>query len=269
MQAMADHTIPTGAAGSDAGWTLVSLRPQGQHVALRRAVAGLGGHVLALSPWRLQRLHGTPVVRQLQRALNCDRVVFTSPAAVAAAASLLPLAEAQRSPWLTVGEGTARALQAHGITDVHAPQRMDSEGLLALPVLAHVQGLRIGLVTAPGGRGLIAAQLQAALVDVGAFDRGARRLLRLPPRTLARLAHSAQPWVLAVSSGEALQHFWQQLPPALRQRLQARATAVVASDRLGEQARALGLQHVVRAAGPTTAQLVAAAHATLTVPAAT
>ncbi|KAG0773042.1 hypothetical protein G6F22_015221 [Rhizopus arrhizus] len=58
---MAYHTIPTGAAGSDAAWTLISLRPQGQHVALRRAVAGLGGHVLALSPWRLQRLHGTPV----------------------------------------------------------------------------------------------------------------------------------------------------------------------------------------------------------------
>lgn len=269
MQAMADHTIPTGAAGSDAGWTLVSLRPQGQNVALRRAVAGLGGHVLALSPWRLQRLHGTPVVRQLQRALNCDRVVFTSPAAVAAAASLLPLAEAQRSPWLTVGEGTARALQAHGITEVHAPQRMDSEGLLALPVLAHVQGLRIGLVTAPGGRGLIAAQLQAAGATIERADVYQRRLLRLPPRTLARLAHSAQPWVLAVSSGEALQHFWQQLPPALRQQLQARATAVVASDRLGERARALGLQHVVRAAGPTTTQLVAAAHTTLTVPAAT
>ncbi|HEL4297091.1 uroporphyrinogen-III synthase [Stenotrophomonas sp. GD03930] len=269
MQAMADHTIPTGAAGSDAAWTLISLRPQGQHVALRRAVAGLGGHVLALSPWRLQRLHGTPVVRQLQRALNCDRVVFTSPAAVAAAASLLRLAEAQRSPWLTVGEGTARALQAHGISDVHAPQRMDSEGLLALPVLANVQGLRIGLVTAPGGRGLIAAQLRAAGASIERADVYQRRLLRLAPRTLARLAHSAFPWVLAVSSGEALQHFWQQLPTALQQRLQAHATAVVASDRLGEQARALGLQHVVRAAGPTTAQLVAAAHATLTVPAAT
>ena len=51
-----------------------------------------------------------------------------------------------------MGEGTARALQAHGVAEVHAPQRMDSEGLLALPVLADVRGLRIGLVTAPGGR---------------------------------------------------------------------------------------------------------------------
>ncbi|HDS1012735.1 uroporphyrinogen-III synthase [Stenotrophomonas maltophilia] len=269
MQAMADHTIPTGAAGSEPGWTFISLRPQGQNSALRRAVAGLGGHVVALPPWRLQRLNGMPVVRQLQRALNCDRVVFTSPAAVAAAASLLPLAEAHRSPWLTVGEGTARALRAQGVGEVHAPQRMDSEGLLALPVLAEARGLRIGLVTAPGGRGLITAHLQAAGATIERADVYQRRLLRLSPRTLARLAHSAQPWVLAVSSGEALLHFWQQLPPALQQRLQAQATVVVASERLGDQAHALGLQRVVRAAGPTTAQLVAAAHATLTVPAAT
>ncbi|MCU1204450.1 uroporphyrinogen-III synthase [Stenotrophomonas maltophilia] len=269
MQAMVDHTIPTGATRSGPRWTLISLRPRGQNVALRRAVAGLDGNVLALAPWRLQRLHGTAVVRQLQRALNCDRVVFTSPAAVAAAASLLPLADVQRSPWLTVGEGTARALQAHGIAEVHAPQRMDSEGLLALPVLADVQGQRIGLVTAPGGRGLIAAQLQAAGATIERADVYQRRLLRLPPRTLARLAHSAQPWVLAVSSGEALQHFWQQLPPAGQQRLRASARVVVASDRLGEQAQALGLQRITRSAGPTAAQLVAAAHATLTVPAAT
>ncbi|WP_439449041.1 uroporphyrinogen-III synthase [Stenotrophomonas sp. ATs4] len=268
MQAMADHTIPTGAAASGPGWTFISLRPQGQNSALRRAVAGLGGHAVALPPWRLQRLHGTPVVRQLQRALNCDRVVFTSPAAVAAAACLLPLAAAQCSPWLTVGEGTARALQAQGAGEVHAPQRMDSEGLLALPVLADVRGLRVGLVTAPGGRGLIAAQLQAAGASIERADVYRRRLLRLRPRVLARLAHSASPWVLAVSSGEALQHFWQQLPPALQQRLQAHANVVVASERLGEQAQALGLQRVVRAGGPTTAQLVSAAHATLTVPAA-
>ena len=257
MQAMADHTIPTGAAGSEAGWTFISLRPRGQNATLRRAVAGLGGHVVALPPWRLQRLQGTPVVRQLQRALKCDRVVFTSPAAVAAAATLLPLAEAQRSPWLTVGEGTARALRAQGIDQVHAPQRMDSEGL------------RIGLVTAPGGRGLIGAQLQAAGATLERADVYQRRLLGLPPRMLARLERSAYPWVLAVSSGEALQHFWRQIPPVLQHRLRAHASIVVASDRLGEQARGLGLHRVVRSAGPTTEQLVAAAHATLTGPAAT
>lgn len=262
MTSMANHTIPT-------GWTLISLRPQGQHAALRHAAAALGGCTIALSPWRLQRLHGAAARQQLQRALTSERVVFTSPAAVVAAASLLPLATVQRSPWLTVGEGTARALHAHGIAEVHAPQRMDSEGLLALPVLADVRGMRVGLVTAPGGRGLIAAQLQAAGAELVRADVYQRLPLRLQRRSLSRLPHSAQPWLLAISSGEALQRVWQQLSPAWQQRLCTDAVALVASARLGEQAQALGLHRIVRSDGPTTTQLMAAAHATLTGPAAT
>ncbi|TDB35531.1 uroporphyrinogen-III synthase [Stenotrophomonas sp. TEPEL] len=262
MTAMANHTIPT-------GWTLISLRPQGQQAALRHAAAGLGGRTVALSPWRLQRLQDSAARQQLQRALTSDRVVFTSPAAVAAAASLLPLATAQRSPWLTVGEGTARALLAHGVADVHAPQRMDSEGLLAMPVLGDVRGMRIGLVTAPGGRGLIAAELQTAGAQITRADVYRRLPLRLSRRMLARLARSPTPWLLAISSGEALQHFWQQLPAHWQQRLRANAIALVASGRLGTQAQALGLTRVVRSEGPTSAQLMAAAHTALTGPAAT
>ncbi|KEZ99243.1 uroporphyrinogen-III synthase, partial [Xanthomonas vasicola pv. vasculorum NCPPB 895] len=44
----------TGLAHPDAAWTLISLRPGGEHAPLRRAVARHGGRVLALSPWRLQ-----------------------------------------------------------------------------------------------------------------------------------------------------------------------------------------------------------------------
>lgn len=262
MTGMANHTIPT-------GWTLISLRPQGQQAALRHAAAGLGGRTVALSPWRLQRLQNIAALQQLQRALTSDRVVFTSPAAVAAAASLLPLAAAQCSPWLTVGEGTARALLAHGVADVHAPQRMDSEGLLAMPVLGDVRGMQIGLVTAPGGRGLIAAELQAAGAQITRADVYRRLPLRLSRRMLARLARSPTPWLLAISSGEALQRFWQQLPAHWQQRLRSNAIALVASDRLGMQAQALGLTRVVRSEGPTSAQLMAAAHTALTGPAAT
>ncbi|WP_295515992.1 uroporphyrinogen-III synthase [uncultured Stenotrophomonas sp.] len=262
MTSMDDHTIPT-------GWTLISLRPQGQHAGLRRAAAKLGGATVALSPWRLQRLQGPAVEQRLNRALACARVVFTSPAAVEAAAALQHLPAAQRSPWLTVGEGTARALHAQGISEVHAPQRMDSEGLLGLPVLAEVRGMDIGLVTAPGGRGLIAAQLEAAGARILRADVYQRLPLAVPRRTLARLAHSATPWLLAVSSGEALQRFWQQLSPGWQQRLRTDAIVLAASARLAEQAQALGLARVVRSEGPTVAQMAAAAHAALTAPAAT
>ncbi|KAF1013383.1 MAG: Uroporphyrinogen-III synthase [Stenotrophomonas maltophilia] len=262
MQAMADHTIPT-------GWTFISLRPQGQHAVLRRAARKQGGHLLALSPWRLQRCDSVVARAKLNAALTADRVLFTSPAAVHAVAALQPLPAHPPTPWLAVGEGTLRALQAHGVATAQAPQRMDSEGLLALPAMAQPQGLRVGLVTAPGGRGLIATQLAAAGAHLLRADVYQRVPTRLPARALSRLARLPRPWVLAVSSGEALSRVWDQLPAHWQQRLQTEACVVVASDRLGEQAQALALQRIHRADGPTAAQLVAAAHTAVTVPAAT
>ena len=257
MQAMDKHAKPC-------GWTLVSLRPQGQHAGVRSAAAALGGCVVALSPWRLRRSAGPASVSALQRALQAPAVVFTSPAAVTAAVSLgHDFAAEPFRTWLCVGEGTRRALQAAGARQVDAPARMDSEGLLALPALAEVAGREIGLVTAPGGRGLLAAALQARGAQVVRADIYTRVPQPIAPRALARLSHSPQPWVLALSSGEALQRVWGQLSPAWRVRWQQHMRVVAASERLQAQALALGLGPVERAAGPTATQLVAACPAAL------
>lgn len=257
MQVMDKHAKPC-------GWTLVSLRPQGQHAALRAAVAPMGGAVVALSPWRLRR-NATPAsARALHAALRASSVVVTSPAAVAAATGLGVCFAAEPFPtWFCVGDGTRRALLAAGARTVLAPTRMDSEGLLALPELADVAGKDVGLITAPGGRGLLAAALQARGARIRRADIYERQPLRLPARALARLSHSPQPWVLALSSGEALQRLWDQLSPAWRTRWQQQMHVVAASDRLLLQAQALGFLHVVRAEGPTSAQLVAACAALL------
>ncbi|GAE51574.1 hypothetical protein XPR_0899 [Xanthomonas arboricola pv. pruni MAFF 301420] len=131
-------------------WTLISLRPSGEHAPLRRAAARHGGRLLALSPWRLQT-NDTPQARAaLRQALHAPIAVFTSPAAVHAAHRLAPLQRPAQAQWVSVGDGTARALQACGIDTVIRPERMDSEGLLALPLFR--QSLQaVGLVTAPGG----------------------------------------------------------------------------------------------------------------------
>lgn len=251
MTAMDKRTKPC-------GWTLVSLRPQGQHGAVADALADPCAFMIALSPWRLQRRLGDPALRQLQQALQASRVIFTSPAAVVAASGALPLQDAPSRPWLAVGEGTLRALRAVGIDHAMAPQRMDSEGLLALPALAAVRGQTVGLVTAPGGRGLIAAHLQERGAQLVRADVYQRVPLRVPPRGLARLSRSPQPWVLAVSSGEALERVWAQLTPDWQARWQARMDVVVASERLRVQVRGLGFAHVVVADGPTPQQMAAA-----------
>ncbi|MBT2768576.1 uroporphyrinogen-III synthase [Stenotrophomonas sp. ISL-67] len=244
-------------------WTLVSLRPRGQHAPLRRAAEPLGAQVIGLSPWALVARHDAATRTALARALGADRVVFSSPAAVHAAARLLPLDGTHAGLWLAVGAGTAAALRGHGAGEVMAPARMDSEGLLDLPALAQLQELRAALVTAPGGRGIIAATLQARGAALERVDVYRRSTLRLPPRQLQRLRRQAAPWVLAVSSAEALSLLNEQLPADLLARLR-QAHVVAASERLAALAADAGYARITLAAGPMPEQLARAAHAAIT-----
>jgi len=243
---------------ADTPWHLISLRPQGQHDTLRAAAARLGARTVALSPWRLALRSDEATRAQLLEAADCDRVIFTSPSAAQAAARLLKLQQLAIGSLVAVGEGTARALRQAGARQVHAPVRMDSEGLLALPAMQHLQGLRVALITAPGGRGMIAAQVVergATLLRVDVYERVP---LPLAATTLARLQQLQGPAVLAVSSGEALRSVLPQLPAALLARWQ-QAPIVTASARLADLAAGLGFQNAQVAAGPLPAQLAAAA----------
>lgn len=240
-------------------WTLISLRPRGQHAPLRRAAHAAGAQLVALSPWRLRARDDAPTAADLARALDADRVVFSSPAAVHAAARLQALDAAPAGTWLAVGAGTAAALHRHGARQVLAPARMDSEGLLALPALADLHGLRAGLVTAPGGRGIIASTLVARGAQLQRANVYARQPLPLPARTLQRLRASPRPWALALSSGEALALLLAQLPGDLQAPLR-QAWVVAASARLAEQASQAGFPRVCLAEGPLPRQLVQAAH---------
>ena len=233
---------------------LISLRPAGQHDALRRAAARRGLRLLAVSPWRLQARSDIATRLALSTALRAPVVVFTSPMAVQAAAALSPLG-GQTRQWLAVGEGTAMALRQAGVTAVQTPTRMDSEGLLALPALAAAE--HVGLVTAPGGRGMLAGALQQRGARVDRADVYERLPLPLPAGVLARLQTQAGPSVLAVSSAEALQRVLGQLPADVLDRWRQQP-AIVASARLGQLARECGFVHILQAAGPRPAQMLAA-----------
>ncbi|MFO7339734.1 MAG: uroporphyrinogen-III synthase [Lysobacteraceae bacterium] len=241
-------------------WTLVSLRPRGGHDGLRRAAAARGGRVLALSPWALEARDDAATRQALEHALQAQALVFTSPAAVRAAAALRPLRSRPGQHWLAVGEGTARALRRAGVAEVAAPARMDSEGLLALPGLRGVAS--VGLVTAPGGRGLIAAELAGRGVEVRRADVYER--VPLPPSAtaLARLRALRPPACLALSSAEALRVVLEQWP-AEAGTLLRRCAVAAASARLAEIAGAAGFAPVAVAASARPAALAATAHTLL------
>lgn len=239
-------------------WVLVSLRPQGGHAGLRAAAARNGARVLALSPWKLSGCDGAKARADLRAAMTASRVIFTSPAAVRFAARLATLRRKRGQAFLAVGAATAEALRRAGVDAVVSPQRMDSEGLLALAELQGLRGVDIGLVTAPDGRDVLAPTLRRRGARVLRADVYAREEIPIAAAPVRRLLELRAPACVALSSGAALESVLSRLPARARARL-LKFPAIVASERLAALARNAGFARVRVAAGPRPAQLLLAA----------
>lgn len=237
-------------AGVLQGRTIVVTRPQAQAEGLAQAIADAGG-----SPLRFPLLEIAPAPNPaaLQQAVatlsSFDLAIFISPNAVHYS---LPALLAQ-GPWpahlaaAAVGQGTLRALAAHGVGPCIAPtERFDSEALLALPALAAaaVGGKRIALLKGEGGRDLLAETLQdrgATVVPVPCYQRLG------PPQGIEILLQAWQQHRLdafTISSSEGLRHLVQLLPPAGREQL-AETAVFVPHPRIAEQGKSLGLNRLI------------------------
>lgn len=243
------EAIPTGPRGY-----VISLRPRGAHGALRTAARRAGYGLIALSPWAIGLRDDASTRAALQAALAAPRVVFTSPQAVRAAVAL-GLSPAPRKA-ITVGAATARALRRAGVEVVVHPGRADSEGLLALPVLQDVAGEPVGLVGAPGGRGLIEPSLRERGAQVWRADVYDRARCPLSKSARRKLLEASGPLVLMLSSAEALHEVLAQLDARECAVLRG-GRVIAASRRLADIACALGFSDVMQAAGPAPVQLVA------------
>lgn len=133
----------------------------------------------------------------------------------------------------------------------------DSEALLAHPDLQDVRGQAIGLLTAPGGRGLLADRLRARGAQVRIAEVYRREALTITPARLRALAALRGNVALLLTSREAFDPLWQSLSPELRKCLIGRP-CVVASDRLMALARSLGFKKMLRASDARPSSLVAA-----------
>jgi len=241
------------------GWRVLVLRPPATRAPLLRALAAAGATPLALPALRLLAAADRDAAdRQLAAALRAPLVLFTSPAAVAFARRL----PAWQPPVtaIALGSGTARALARAGSPGALQPPRADSEGVLALPALRALHGGAVGLVTAPGGRGLLAAGLAARGIRVLRADVYRRLPARLDSRhraLLRCLLDAPGPRALLLTSAEALEHLLGALAPEAP-RLLPQLLVVAASERLQRLAVAHGAARVVRAASPSPPALLAA-----------
>ncbi len=243
-------------------WFVVSLRPVGQHRRLLQAARALGADGLSLPGLRLTAREDTPTRIALDAAWNCPRVIFTSPAAVRYSVRLRMLAAGAAPAGTTrvvfaLGQSTVAALRRAGLANVLVPQSATSEGLLGLPGLASVAGARIGVVTAPDGRGLLTEQLRERGARLAIAEVYARSPARLTAAHTHRLLNARGLGAVCVTSSEALRNVLAAVPDAARAAL-LRSVAVVSSVRLEAIAHDARFRTVIRADAPTPAGLLAA-----------
>lgn len=239
-----------------AGARIAITRPVGAGAALRARVRALGATALPLPGSSLRAADDGRAARaSLREALGCEVVIFTSPAAVRFAARLLPL----RTPAIVIapGMGTTRVLRRVAGLDALVSGRPDSEGMLSLPEMGDLRGRRVGIIGAPGGRGLLEGTLQkrgARIVHAHVYQRVPARLDR---RHVDSLLSTRGPLYVPLSSSEALWNLLSALPGKSKRALLA-GTAVASSERLQQAAREAGFARVLRAGSAHDADLIAA-----------
>lgn len=214
-------------------------------ISLRGPVEIPGVRVRDRTPWRF-----VPRLDVWNKVPRFDIGVVTSPFAAELVAqnagSLLSL-----RTWVVPGQGTLRALGGFGVAPTGTAQT--AEGMLALPELTNIEGRRVAIFTAPGGRGLLQGELArrgAFVKEIFVYDREI-----VPVKPLPAGGGGGVLWVTSYGAYRAI----------ASQLDVVSLPVVVSSERLGALLRAAGHERVILAGGPSVADLASVlAHPELT-----
>jgi uroporphyrinogen-III synthase len=232
-----------------AGAGILVTRPARQAAGFARKIAAIGGAPVIVPAIVILPPHDGAALARVHADLDrYDIAVFVS-------ANAVEYGVPDRALWparivtFAPGPGTAQALADLGIGDVRIPATtLDSEGLLALPELAHVAGKRVVVFRGERGRDVLIEALRArgAQVDtVGCYRRAA------PASGVAGLdeafAHGRIDAV-TITSSEGLDNLWSLAAAATRETWRALPT-FAPHPRIAERACTLGLTVVETAGG--------------------
>ena len=234
-------------------------RPEEQSAELAATLRDYGAEPFCLPLLEIVPVPPDSDTRAMLLALDrYDIIIYIS--ANAAKAGLDAIAQfwpqyPQHPQNFSVGPTTGRVLEQHGLEVRYPVDRIDSEGLLALPELQQVDGKRALIIRGLGGRETLATGLRKRGCHVDYAELYGRCLPAHPRSWLQHALEDQPPDAIVISSAEAMDNLkslfkdwhadWAGLP------------LYVASPRLVEQARHAGFQRVVPMAGATDAALIA------------
>lgn len=243
-----------------AGRGIVVTRPREQAAGLAARLEAAGARAILFPAVEIADAGDLGAARRIiGRLAQFDLAAFVSPTAVSRAFALI----GAWPPGLraaAVGQGSARALERHGVRNIVVPAAgADSEALLATPELAEVRGKRIAVFRGEGGRELLGETLEArgALVEYAEVYRRVRPAADARPLLEAWSRHSVD--AVTITSAAGLRNLFELLREAGGEAGTAalRSTPLFAGhERVAAEARRLGVGEV-QVAGTSDEEMLA------------
>jgi uroporphyrinogen-III synthase len=229
-----------------AGLRVLVTRPRHQSGGLVSLIEAHGGVAVRFPVIEILPARDPRAVQAAREALvslgEGDMAIFVSPNAVEHGLALVDTA-AIRARIAAVGESTAAALEAAGLTSVLRPaEGASSEALLALPELAGeaVAGSRIVIVRGAGGRPLLGDALSKRGARVAYAEVYRRERPESDPERIAELGAAGGIDAVVVTSIEGFENLFSALGETAAAWLRELGYVVV-SERLAKHGQALGI----------------------------
>lgn len=185
--------------------------------------------------------------------VNQPILIFVSVASVVYANKISPIATWPASQIFAVGKATLQALQTLNV-DAVAPSLQNSEGILSLAELQTIEEQSVIIVRGDGGREYLAETLKSRKAIVYYFETY-QRIWRQLASNVVQHWRSNNVNCIVITSDALLQsvvelvQLMNQSDSCADNYWQNTCTWVVASERIAEKARAIGLINVVNAQG--------------------
>ncbi|HMB40162.1 MAG TPA: uroporphyrinogen-III synthase [Wenzhouxiangellaceae bacterium] len=236
---------------------LVVTRPAPDHQRLMGKLRELGVPAIHSPAFEIEAAPESELSKRMDEIGVCALAIVTSPVAARLVARRAKGRGILHVPCIAPGQGTSSILEEAGLCCSYPHRGGTSEHILDMPDLADINGKRVAIVGAPGGRGLLANELArrgGRIETVHIYCRKA-----VPPRRslidALRLGHDP---VVLISSLQAFGMISGSLPEDVTQAwLEGRF--IVSSGRLEESCRKAGVSRIHRAAGAADDQMLCAA----------
>ena len=235
-------------------------RPAHQAENLSRLIAERGGSAIRFPTLAIAAMDDAcPIKNTLAQLDRFQWLVFISANAVTMHSYYIDGGKMNRfksTRIAAIGDATAQALELTGLPVDLAPESgYNSEALLAMPQLQHINGQNCLIVRGAGGREELATTLRSRGANVEYLDVYKRIIPGCDSSQVSLLLAQDKLDVITITSGEALQNLLMMLDKEYHQGLLA-APLVVISDRIRQIAAGLGFKRIAVTNSPSDAAIL-------------